>query len=357
MGRFCDGRGQRRRRDQPRGLPRRPPPGRGGARARPRSRHRGDMTKPLFDPVVKGNREAPNPAPLAEWRPIVPAPQDAPAPPAAHPKLGMPAFRWEYRDASEKLLGIVDRYETKDGKEVRPLVFAEHEKWGREWRWRGFPKPRPLYGLDRLAMRPDAPALVCEGEKSADAAGRLLPDFVAVTSPGGSKAAKDADWSVLAGREVVIWRDADAPGEAYMRRVLDMLGKLSPAPAVKAATPPEGVPLGWDAADALAEGWDTARAAALIRAAELAPDDETAARPRKPNTRDWLLGLIEEDAELWHDRERVAYASVTVDDHRENHEIASRGFRGWLARRAYQATGDSPAREAHEAAPRGTGPP
>jgi putative DNA primase/helicase len=79
------------------------------------------------------------------------------------------------------------------GKEIRSLVFAEQKKWGRQWRWLGFPKPRPLYGLDRLAARPDAPVIVTEGETAADAAAELLPDHVAITSPGSSKAAAAAD--------------------------------------------------------------------------------------------------------------------------------------------------------------------
>ena len=41
--------------------------------------------------------------------------------------------------------------------------------------------------------------IICEGEKSADAATRLLPGFVAVTSPNGSKSAGNADWSPLRG--------------------------------------------------------------------------------------------------------------------------------------------------------------
>ena len=43
---------------------------------------------------------------------------------------------------------------------------------------------RPIYGLADLAARPDAPVLVVEGEKAADAAAELLPDYVAVTIHG-----------------------------------------------------------------------------------------------------------------------------------------------------------------------------
>ena len=47
--------------------------------------------------------------------------------------------------------------------------------------------PRPLYGLERLAARPEVRVIITEGEKAADAAGALLPGWVAVTSPGGAR--------------------------------------------------------------------------------------------------------------------------------------------------------------------------
>ena len=233
---------------------------------------------------------------------------------------------------------MVCRFEPKGAaKEIRSLIYAEHPKFGRQWRWLGFPRPRPLYGLDRLAERPDAPAIVTEGEKAADAAGALLPDHVAITSPGGSKAAKAANWSVLAGRKVMIWGDADEPGRSYALAVVGVLAALSPAPAVAIVEPPEGVAEGWDAADALGEGWTPARAAELVAAADPAIVARDGA---KRSARDGLLALLA-DAELWHDPERIAYATVTVDGHRENYEIISRSFRGWLAWRAYESAGSS----------------
>jgi putative DNA primase/helicase len=302
------------------------------------------MTAGMFDPVPKGTA-ASTPRPAApEWRVILPAPEDAPAPPAKHPKLGAPSSTWPYHDAAGRLLGTVCRFNVEGGgKEIRSLVYAEHKKWGRAWRWLGFPRPRPLYRADRLALQPEASVIVCEGEKSADAAGELRPDHVAITSPGGSKAARAADWSALAGRQVVIWPDADEPGQEYARAVLDMLARLSPMPAVAIVKPPEDVAEGWDAADALAEGWTPDQAASLVAAATLADagDIDAPASRRRKAGRDGLLDLLG-DAELWHDPERIAYATVPVDGHRENHEVLSRGFRGWLAWRAYEAAGASP---------------
>ena len=309
------------------------------------------MTAGMFDPLPGGGKVVPLRPAAPEWRVILPVPEGAPTPPEKHPKLGVPAMRWHYRDGAGRLLGFVCRFDVDGGKEIRSLVYAEHKKFGRQWRWLTFPKPRPLYNRDRLAARPDANVVVTEGEKAADAAAALLPDHVAVTAPGGSKAARAADWSALAGRRIVLWPDADPPGEAYVRDVLDMLAKLSPAPsAVAIVSPPDGAALGWDAADALARGWTAVQAAELIAAAVPAGTDRAAAgQGGKPKTREWLLDLLGE-AELWHDPERVTYATVPVEGHRENYELGSDRFKEWLAWRAYEAIGNAPAAEAIEAA-------
>nr|WP_246591083.1 DUF6371 domain-containing protein [Georgfuchsia toluolica] len=76
-----------------------------------------------------------------------------------------------------------------------------------------FPEPRPLYGLDRLAAKPDATVLLVEGEKCADAAAEVLPEYAVLTWPGGCKAVKKVDWRPLAGRKVICWPDADAKRE------------------------------------------------------------------------------------------------------------------------------------------------
>lgn len=312
----------------------------------------------MFDPLPKGSAKVvPLRPPAPEWRAIMPVPPDAAPPPDKHPKLGAPVMRWQYRDADGRLLGLVDRYPLPGGvKEIRSLLYAEHKKFGRQWRWLGFPKPRPLYGLDRLAARPGAPVVVTEGEKAADAAAELLPDHVTVTSPGGSKAAKTANWSALAGRQVVIWPDADEPGLAYAEQTAALLARLSPAPTVAIVMPPAGLVAGWDAADALAAGWTAGQAAELIAAAVPASAAEPPAGIAgggggRPPARGRLLELLDE-VELWHDADRIPYVTVPVDDHRENCEVNSPAFRRWLAWRAYQANGGTPAAEAIEASVR-----
>ena len=293
----------------------------------------------MFDPLTNVGAEPQSKrAAEPEWRAILPVPEGASSPPARHPKLGPPAMLWEYRDAAGQLLYLRCRFNLPGGgKDYRPLSFCEHKRWGRQWRWKAPPAPRPLFGLDRLASHSDAPVLLCEGEKAANAAGELVSDHVAIASPDGSKNAKGADWTALAGRRVVIWPDADAPGQGYVDDVLDLLGKLSPAPNVAVVTPPAGVAEGWDAADALAEGWTAEHAAELIAAAAPASASRAAAGGgRKPAARDWLLGLID-DAELWRDFDGVAYVTIAVDGRRENHRITSRDFKNWLVLRAHWA--------------------
>jgi hypothetical protein len=149
---------------------------------------------------------------------------------------------------------------------------------------KGFPKPHPLYGLDRLAARPDAIGVVTEGEATADAAAALFPDYVCVTSPHGSKAAASADWSPLAGRTVVIWPDHDAAGIGYAMDVakLVMGAKVVPVPA--------DFPARWDVADDMPEGVTEEVLAGLLHRAE----EPQAPQSKKRKTKDDLHKSVEE---------------------------------------------------------------
>ena len=197
--------------------------------------------------------------------PIVPVPEGAPAPPAAHPRLGKPAHVAEYRDAEGRLLGVIHRYEPPaQRKQILPAVLCA-DGTRLVWEWRGLPKPRPLYGLDLLAKRPGVPAVVVEGEPKCDAARRLIGErAVVVAWPGGAKAARHVDWSPLSGRQVAIWPDADAPGIEAARWIADELRRIGAA-KIGIVNPPAGVPEGWDLADAERDGWTGERVLARIR--------------------------------------------------------------------------------------------
>ena len=229
------------------------------------------------------------PAPAREkerspWVPVVPAPADAPAPPKAHSVRGLPEKVWPYRDAEGRTLGFVYRFmRSGGGKEVLPMVWARNSDTGvEEWHWMQWPEPnRPLYGLDRLAAKPEATVLIVEGEKCADAAHDELPELAVVSWPGGGKADGKVDWSPLSGRKVITWADADAkrekitpaekaagvdqgakpllpadeqPGAQTMARIRERLRSMD-CKLWDVRLPPLGSkPDGWDVADAVLEG-------------------------------------------------------------------------------------------------------
>jgi uncharacterized protein (DUF927 family) len=213
---------------------------------------------------------------------VMPVPAGAPRSPEVHPKLGSLSARWNYRDSSGAALFAVCRFNTSSGKEIRPLSLWRGRTGRLEWRWKHVPEPRPLYGLSKLAAKPSASIVVCEGEKSADAATKVFPDCIALTSPGGSQAAKKADWGPLAGRKILIWPDADGPRAKYAAEAGEILHKVGcevsiiDAVALAGITPEGGQrePVkGWDAADAVAEWPDLSalRKAALASAKPYEP--------------------------------------------------------------------------------------
>jgi hypothetical protein len=164
-----------------------------------------DMFRPLD---AEAAAPAPEAAPAAdEWRAIMPASEPLPAV-IRHRKHGTPSHVWEYRDARGALLHLVARFDLPGGrKEILPLTCGPDG-----WRWCGPRAPRPLFGLDVLAARPDAPVLIVEGEKATRAAAALFADDVPITWSGGAAAVAQADWTPLRGRRVIVWPDADDAG-------------------------------------------------------------------------------------------------------------------------------------------------
>ena len=162
------------------------------------------------------------------------------------------------------------------GKKIRPLTWT-----GSAWAWKSPAKPRPLYWARRRA---DAPVLIAEGEKAADAAATLFPCHACVTWPGGTSNVQHADWSALRGRSVTIWPDADDVGRKAAAQLARIL--LGLRCTVQVVNPPAALAQGWDLADALAEGWTPAKAAKAVKscakAVELPPEPEPAAAEPEP---------------------------------------------------------------------------
>jgi hypothetical protein len=315
------------------------------------------MSNNPFAPLGSGRLKGkPNKAPA--FRAVTPVPNNAPARPMRHGKLGEPAALFPYLDAQGAVLGYACRFNSPDGsKAFRPLVLFEPAAGGaKDWRWEAWPEPRPLYGLDRLAAYPGAPVVLCEGEKAADAAAKLLPSNVAITSPNGSKSASKADWSPLKGRDVTIWPDADEAGRAYAAAAAALI-LAAGAASVAQLEPPAGVE-SWDAADALAEGWSADRLRRLLATARPigGGGEPAAARPagegadkgkrhRAPPQRDSLMSLTE-GCDLWHGSDGECFATYPVGSHRESWPIRSRQFKRWLANEAYEHLGLVPGGQA-----------
>src|SRR5215217_4677146 len=123
-----------------------------------------------FAPLQREGTSQPSPCFNEDtWRALLPVPGDA-------PPLGRSLLNdfapygysvtdgWAYRDKHGRLLGYAVRYDRPGNglpadKEFRPFTFCEGPKGRREWRCQALPEPRPLYNLDHLAARPDAPVL------------------------------------------------------------------------------------------------------------------------------------------------------------------------------------------------------
>ena len=290
----------------------------------------GPAKRATSDLTQGGNTIAPTQSSKPAWRALLPVPGDAPPPYAMHSKHGKPSMRWEYHNEAGQLLCWVYRFEPKDDgdrKAFAPLTFCEDETGKRAWRWQALPDPRPLYRLDKLHSNIDAPVIVCEGEKSADACALLFPDAICITMLNGSQSPHKSDWKPLAGRVVWLWPDFDEAGRKCMEAVatltqqagaasveifnLDLFAQL---PAGDAEYPEFGIkrplPEKADAADLVAAGWTAAHCALLMQAPDFlqpvqTPAPAQAADPKHHAPADDAGGDLVarfhcNDAGLWH---------------------------------------------------------
>ena len=200
----------------------------------------------VFKPAESGGLAAPSGRP----RPVARSQASDPGEPAGRTfsmardalknleqRHGTSSARWTYTDAEGVPVGLVVRWNTKDGGK-RILPVSRH---GDVWMHKGMPKPRPLYRLPEVITGAER-VYVNEGEKAADCAVSI--GLNGTTSAHGAQAAATTDWSPLAGREVVILPDADKDGAAYARTVASVLLSLDPPARVKIielpGLPPKG---------------------------------------------------------------------------------------------------------------------
>lgn len=183
-----------------------------------------------------------------------------------HYRLGKPTHTWEYRTIDNELIGYVCRFPiTKPdgdiGKETLPLAWCVNNETGAlEYRWLGFPVPRPMYGLQKLQTK--RKVIIFEGEKTADAGQLIFKKQNCLAWPGGVNGVNNADFTPIAGDDVTLWPDFDwqtdkltgdilpeheQPGVKAMRAVYEKIKDI--AKSVRIIKPSREFADGWDVAD------------------------------------------------------------------------------------------------------------
>lgn len=162
-------------------------------------------------------------------------------------ELGPATAKWDYLDEAGHLIAVVYRYDPPgQKKQFRP--------WDAKRRKMTPPDPRPLYNQPGMASA--AQVVLVEGEKCAQAL--IEAGIVATTAMHGANAPVDkTDWSPLSGKSVLIWPDRDKPGWEYATVAAQAILSAG-AKSCHILYPPEEATEGWDAADAIAEGFDVA---------------------------------------------------------------------------------------------------
>jgi putative DNA primase/helicase len=162
-------------------------------------------------------------------------------------ELGPATAKWDYLDADGHLIAVVYRYDPPgQKKQFRP--------WDAKRRKMAPPDPRPLF--NQPGIKDAAQVVLVEGEKCAQAL--IDVGVVATTAMHGANAPiEKTDWSPLSGKSVLIWPDRDKPGWDYAAQAAQAILSAG-AKSCHVLYPPEEAAEGWDAADAIAEGFDVA---------------------------------------------------------------------------------------------------
>ena len=261
------------------------------------------------------------------------------------PDLGRPSQLWPYRYADGELACWMARFDPPGrDKTFRPLVFENAR-----WRQKGIPKLRPLYNLPALLARTEDTVLVVEGEKTTDAAEKLVSSYVPITSMNGSKSPQLTDWSPLKDRDVVVLRDNDSAGLQYAEDVTNLILQVGPS-RLRIVQLPDGIPAKWDLADPIPDGVDVDKLLADAEPVALKREEpdakvEKGRRGQSLSAGDRLLEIAYEESDLYCDGEET-YADVQISGHRETLPVRSTEFERWLRRLFFGRTGKGATKEA-----------
>ena len=124
---------------------------------------------------------------------------------------------WYYASVDGEVLFAVVRRDGPRGKQI-----TQWTPEGDGWIPAGYSGQRPILNLAKVMQSTGRVAIV-EGEKCADAMAAAWPGQTVTTWAGGAKGWGRTDWSPLAGRDISLIADADAPGREAMVSIADIL--------------------------------------------------------------------------------------------------------------------------------------
>lgn len=170
--------------------------------------------------------------------------------------------RYSYKDREGNTFFYTVRLVEKEDpskKIVLPLTYGHWKNNSKKtfWAFKQYNGTgRPIYNQHLVFENPSKPILIVEGEKSADAASRKFPDYICVTWSGGAGAVNKTDWSILKGRDLIIWPDNDQAGYKAAKEIAFHLRKegVSRLKVIGEEQLSSDFPLKWDLADSNPKG-------------------------------------------------------------------------------------------------------
>ena len=239
---------------------------------------------------------------------------------------------WTYCAMDGAPLGVVGRYQ--EGNEKKDIV-PFFKKNGSSWMAGIELNPRPLFGLDKLASHPkDKAVFIVEGEKSAAALQQL--GIVTLTSLGGSKAAKQADWLPLSDyKAVYLLPDNDEAGENYIQDVYRALIGLSEPPIIKilrlSGLPEKGDVVDW--LQSWVDGWNGYSLIPESLHNGLNEELKEELKQAEPIPEDWSLDTLDTEG-LWENPNKIESEIPPVQILED--KLIPEPFKFWLSDVSYR---------------------
>lgn len=135
-------------------------------------------------------------------------------------------------ESGEELLKVV-RYEVGEKFEDKKAFIQETKENGK-WVAKNKLELNPLYNLPEIVSNPQAILVIVEGEKTAEAAKKLIAprsnNFVVSCWAGGANNWKKTDWTPVHKRSIILIPDNDNPGNTAMLNISsELAGKANTA--------------------------------------------------------------------------------------------------------------------------------